>query len=539
MNELSTAEREKSAVAPTTSRSESVLICPVDLSVLPEVKQSGTEDVVRVVTEARVAQRAWRERSLDDRIATLKKAANAMLARRHEVMELVRTEIGKVDAEALFNEALGPLDTVNAWAGIAQKHTRRETVRLNPISFLGKKATIDLLPRGVVGIIAPWNFPVAGLYRAVIPALMTGNAVVLKPSPYSPRSSAWLLDVLASVLPMGLVAVVHGDAAIGSALIDSGIDACVFTGSPEAGKKVRVRCAELGIPLSAEMGGKDPAIILADCDMKRTIAGVTAWALANAGQACGAIEIAYVENTIADEFVSKLSNAWTQLRAQPGSLGEVDVAPLANRRQFDLVAKHVADAVSRGAKIACGGQPTGEGLWFQPTVLDHCTSDMLVVRDETFGPVLAVVRVDSASQAIALANESRYGLGASIWTRDIARAERMAERLECGVVNINNHSFSGAIPDLPWSGTRGTGHGIANSRYSLMTFCRPKATLVDHGSNLELYWMPYDRAMVEFGDILCDVQRGVVTRAWQLPLLLRKRMKHLESFFAKATGSHE
>ncbi len=506
--------------------------CPVDLAELPSVTSATAEEVTRAVSRARRAQEVWRARPLTERVSRLRDAAKSMLARRHEVITLVRTEIGKVDAEAIFNESLGPLDTVNGWAKVVEGHATRRAVGLNPVGFPGKRAWVDAVPRGVVGVIAPWNYPVAGLYRSVIPALLTGNAVVLKPSEKSPRSSAWLIEALAPFLPEHLVSVVHGDGATGEALIDAGIDACVFTGSPETGRKVSVRCAERGVVCSAEQGGKDAAIILADCDMDRTVAGVTAWALGNAGQACGAIEVAYVDRAIADAFVSQLARVWKRLRAAPGPLGETDVAPLAHKAQFDLVRAHVDAAIAQGAELVCGGRATGGGSFYEPTILDRCTDDMAVVRDETFGPVLAVVRVEGASDAVARVNRSRYGLGASIWTRDLDRAERLAERLDVGVVNVNNHAFTGAIPALPWSGTRATGNGIANGPEALHTFVRPKTVVVDRSEGYELYWPPYDRGLVEFGDILCDAQRGVIGRAWRLPLLLRARMKRLSDFFS-------
>jgi len=507
-------------------------VCPLDLSPLAPVVFATPAEVADAARRARRAQRAFSELTTRERIALLRKAARAMLARRHEIMEIVRVETGKVDIEALFNEALGPLDAVHAWTKIVTRHTARETVRLNPVSFPGKSAFVDMLPRGVVGVIAPWNFPVAGLYRAVIPALMTGNAVVVKPSPHAPASTAWFVEVLASVLPADVVGVVQGGADVGEALIGSGIDACVFTGSPAAGRKVRMQCAERGIPSSIEMGGKDPAIVLADCDLRRTVAGITSWALNNAGQACGAIEIAYVDRAIADAFVERLASVWKSLRAGPGPRGEVDVAPLANRRQFEIVTQHVEDARARGAGLVCGGRPTGTGLWYEPTLLDHCTEEMHVIRDETFGPVLAIVRVDGVSDAVALANQSRYGLGASLWTRDVDRAQRIAERLLCGVVTINNHALSGAIPDLPWTGTRETGFGVANSRHALATFVRPKTTVVDRSSGFELYWLPYDRGLFDLGEALSDAQIMALDRAWKLPLLLAQRVRRVKRFFA-------
>jgi acyl-CoA reductase-like NAD-dependent aldehyde dehydrogenase len=411
---------------------------------------------------------------------------------------------------------------------VVERGTARRVVRLNPISFPRKAAWIDFVPRGVVGVIAPWNYPVAGLYRSVFPALLTGNGVVLKPSEYTPRTSAWLIERLAAELPDGLARVVQGDGAAGAALVAAGIDACVFTGSPRTGRLVRVQCAERGIPSSIEMGGKDAAIVLADCDLPRTVAGITHWALSNAGQACGAIEIAYVDERIADAFVAALKSAWTRLRV--GVRG-ADVAPLANQRQFDVVVSHVEDARARGAVVVCGGAPTGQGLGYAPTVLDRCDERMKVVRDETFGPVLAVVRVAGAAEAVRLVNAARYGLGASIWSRDVARAERLAERLDVGVVNVNNHSFTGAIPSLPWSGTRETGYGVANGPESLATFARPRVVVVDRSTSPELFWMPFDEGLLELGDTLADAQLLRLERAWRLPALMRRRIRKVRDFF--------
>ncbi len=484
-------------------------------------------DVAARVVRARDAQDTWGHTPLAERVKCLLGAAREMLQRRQEVMQLVEQEIGKVHAEALFTEALGPLDAVKGWASVLRPALARRKVRLNPLGFPGKRAQVEAVPRGVIAIIAPWNFPVAGLYRSVFPALMSGNAIVLKPSEYSPRSSGWFAELLAAHLPAGLVQVAHGDGAVGAALLEARPDACVFTGSPATGRKVSIRCAELGIPCSAEMGGKDPAIVLADCDLERTVAGITHWALCNAGQACGAIEIAYVERSIADAFVARMAEVWKELRAG------TDVAPLANARQLAVVREHIDDALARGATAVSGGAPLGQGLGFAPTLLDRCDDTMSVVRDETFGPVLAVVRVEGPAEAIRAANQLRYGLGASIWTADLARGQRLAERLDYGVVSVNNHSFTGAVPSLPWSGTRATGFGVANSALALSTFVRPRAVVVDRRKDLELYWMPYDETLVELGDVLADLQQNRLGRAWKLPGLIRRRMRALRAFFRR------
>ena len=487
--------------------------------------QPVAEQARETVSRARAAQERWRLVPLRDRVAALTRAAKEMLRRRSEVIALARDEIGKVEAEGLFNEALGPLDNVKGWAKVVEKAASREPVRLNPVNFPGKRAHVDMIPRGVIGVLAPWNYPVAGLYRSTLPALLTGNGLVIKPSEHSPRTSAWLADQLAEALPDGLVQVLQGDGKAGAALIDAGIDACVFTGSAEAGRLVRIRCAERGIPSSIEMGGKDAAIVLADCNLSRAVAGITHWALTNAGQNCGAIEIAYVDERIADAFVGALKRAWTRLR-----VGK-DVAPLANRRQYDVVVSHVEDARARGAVVVCGGTAADMPLGYLPTVLDRCDAQMKVVRDETFGPVLAVVRVPGAAEAVRQVNEARYGLGASIWTADVARAERLTERLDVGVVSVNNHAFSGAIPALPWSGTRETGFGVANSAHALSTFVRPRTTVIDTASAPELFWMPYGDDLTDLGHILADAQLMKLERVWRLPLLIRRRLRTVREFF--------
>ncbi len=505
-------------------------VCPLDLSALPPVAVSTADEVREAVQIARRAQRVWANRTLDDRVGAMRRAARRMLEQRAEILTLVKREAGKLDVDAMFTEALGPLDAVNGWASVVRGAVRQK-VSLNPINFPRKRARIDLVPRGVIGVIAPWNFPVAGLYRSLVPALLTGNAVVLKPSEYTPKSSQWFADMLAAELPEGLVQVVHGGGETGRALLDASIDACVFTGSCRTGAKVRVRCAELGIPSSVEMGGNDAAIVLADCDLDRTVAGITQWALQNAGQACGAIEVVYVDERIADRFVRRLGDAWSRLRTGHGDFAEVDVSPLSNRAQLELVAAHVEDAKAKGATVVTGGARVEPGLFYAPTVLDHCTDAMDVVKEETFGPVVAVVRVNGAAEAIQRVNDGRYGLGASLWTADVARAERLAERLEVGVVDVNNHAMTGAIAQLPWTGTRDTGFGVANSAWSLLTFCRPRSLLVDQNPGPDPYWLPFDPATFELGDILADAQIMRIGRAWRLPILLAQRASRIKRFF--------
>jgi len=507
---------------------------PLDLSAQPPLAVTSPEEVKAAVERARQAQRGWAARSFDDRVSLLTKAAKEVLARRAEVLALMKDDMGKLEVDALMSEVLGPLDQVSSWAAVIGPELERQKVGLNPINFPKKKAYIDRAPRGVIGIIAPWNYPVATLFRTLLPALLCGNAVVLKPSEYATRTERWFADVIAEKLPAGLVATVVGDRTTGIALIEAGIDACVFTGSVAAGRDVARRCGERFIPTSIEMGGKDGAIVLDDCDLDRTVAGLTHWSLHNVGQACGAIEVAYVDRRIADVLVERLAAAWRKLKVGPGAPGEVDISPLAHGKQLALVEAHVEDARKRGAKVVCGGKrPAGAGgLFYEPTLLDHCTPEMEVVREETFGPVLAIVRVDGAAEALRHIAACRFGLTASIWTADIARAERLAQELQVGVVTINNHAVTGAMAALPWSGHRDTGPGVANSTLALSTFLRPKAVLIDRNEAPELYWMPYDRTLWKLGNLLADAQLLRIGQAYKIPFLIKERLDTVRAFFA-------
>lgn len=521
------------APGPVVSGGEVRGVRPVDLGPLTPVRVTPPEAIRAAIEKARTTQRAWAARRFEDRVELLTRAAKRVLERRAEVVALMREEVGKLEVDALMSEVLGPLDQVGSWASVVRPAISRRRVRLNPINFPKKDAWIDRVPRGVVGIIAPWNYPVATLFRTLIPALLTGNAVVLKPSEHSTRIQRWFAEVLSEELPAGLVAVVVGGRDTGVALVEGGIDACIFTGSVAAGKDVSRRCGERLVPASIEMGGNDGAIVLDDCDLDRTIAGLTHWKLHNVGQACGAIEVAFVDKRVADVIVERLASAWRRLRARDAPPGETDLSPLSTPRQLALVEAHVEDAKKKGAKVVCGGKRTGSGLFYEPTILDHCTEAMDVVREETFGPVLAIVRVDGAAEAIRRINAGHYGLTASIWTRDHARALRLAEQIEVGVVTINNHAVTGAMAALPWSGTKDTGPGVANSELALALFLRPKTILLDRNGDPELYWLPYDRTLWELGNLLADAQLVRLGGAWKIPFLIKRRLDTVRAFFAR------
>lgn len=504
-------------------------VAPTDLHPLPPIPSTPAADVADVVARARRAQPAWEALGFEERARLMKKACRLLLENRARFGALIRDEAGKLKVNAQMHEAIGPLDYVSNWIKVARKGLKPKKLPINPVAMPGKSGHTELVARGVVGIIAPWNYPLGVYFKPALPALLCGNAVVIKPSEYSPRTGALFAELMGQVLPKDVVCVVQGSRDVGKALVAADIDGLSFTGSPQGGRAVMAACAERLIPCSAELGGKDAALVLPDCDLERTVLGVLNWGLHNSGQDCGAVERVYVVGDIADRFVELLRLAASRIQV-PKSADEEDAAgigPLANPMQLGIVEEHVADALQKGAKLLCGGKRTGFGLFYEPTVLDACTHDMRVVADETFGPVLAVLRVPDADTAVRMANDSRYGLNASIWSRDFDRAEQLARRLQVGTVFINNHALTGTMPAAPWTGVKDSGFGVANSEHALHTFTRPKTLFVDTGRKPDPWWLPADSLLGEIAERLAKAQLGEVVAALKLPSLMKQRQKKL------------
>ena len=499
--------------------------CPVDLHPLPPVRVSSPEQVRAATAAAAAAQPGWAATPFRHRVRLLRRAARRMLERRQEVLELLHDETGKTPGEALMTEAIGPLQLLNDWARVARPYLRPRRVRLSTLAFPGKRVTIEVVPRGVIGVIAPWNYPLAYFFRPVYAALLCGDAVIVKPSEHAPRTALWLTAVLNEFLPPGLMHCVPGDGATGEVLIGSGIDAVTFTGSFTTGQKVAALAARQMIPCSAELGGNDAAIVLADCDLPRTVRGIAQWALHNAGQACGAIDRVYVETAVADRFVEALGRICAGLRVGSGDPATSDVGPLVHEGQLAIVETLVAEALAEGAVLVCGGRRSGPGLWYQPTVLDHCRHSMRICREPSFGPVIPVIRVSDAEEAVRLANDSPYGLCGSVWSRDGARAAQLAARLEVGTAFVNNHAFTGGVAAVPWTGVKQTGYGIANSEFALAHYTRPRTLATDRSSGPDLYWFPITATLEELGHRLAEAQLGKLGSALRLPGLMRRRRR--------------
>ncbi len=476
---------------------------PVDAQPLEDVLATPDDAFEGIVAKAREAQAAWSKLGVEARARALRPLAKRLLARAEAVANLVHREVGKPEVEALLGEVLPSADVVSYWTLNAPELLEASEVELDPVTFPGKSAWIHREARGVVLLIQPWNFPFALPLRTLVPALLAGNAVVFKPSEVSPRVGALLHEMFEGLVPAGLVGLVQGGREAGEALCKLDVDLVVFTGSVAAGRKVAHACAERLVPCALELGGKDAAIVLADANLERAANGIVWGALVNAGQNCAAIERVYVDKKVAKDLTDRIAAAVKALR--PG----VDVGPLATARQRATVLGHVDEAKKSGAEVLSGGQVFGEGHGYEPTVLRVSSDDGPLMQEETFGPLIPIAEVEDVDEAIRRANASRFGLTASIWSRDTKTAARLAHRLRAGVVTVNNHAFTGAIPAAPWSGVGETGWGITNSPLALDALTRPRMVLVDRaGAAHELWWYPYTPTLRRIAIALARLRSG-------------------------------
>jgi acyl-CoA reductase-like NAD-dependent aldehyde dehydrogenase len=499
---------------------------PVDGSTLDPVEATPLEALPDLLAKARVAQRAWAERSLYDRISILKHVKDRVLDRARLITDVVHKEVGKPDAEVLLGEVLPSADVVVYWCEHIEELLDAEEVEIDKLSFPGKSGVILRDPRGVVGLITPWNFPVALPIRSLLPALLAGNAVVFKPSEVSPRSGALVAELFDGLLPAGVLTTVQGGGDLGAALSKADVDLIVFTGSVATGRKVAHACAERLSPCALELGGKDAAIVLADANLERAANGIVWGALTNAGQNCAAVERVYVERAIAEKFTAKVTEVVKSLR-----LG-VDIGPLTTEAQRSIVSRHVEGATAGGATILAGGaKGEGAGYAFEPTVVSVASDDFDLVREETFGPVIPIAIVENADEAVTRANASVYGLTASVWTKNVAKGEALAMKLRAGVVTVNNHGFTGALPGAPWSGHGDTGYGITNSPLALDMLTRPRFLLTDRNkAKRELWWYPYTETVKTIGfafAVLRSGTSGIFAKLGALFTLVRAVPKRL------------
>jgi succinate-semialdehyde dehydrogenase/glutarate-semialdehyde dehydrogenase len=451
-------------------------------------------DVADAVRRARVALPQWSALSPRQRGAHLRRFRRVLFRRRWEMAELIERENGKPAAEALLADVLPVLDMARYYARLAPRLLRSRALRPRDPALIRKKVRIHREPYGVVGIISPWNYPLLLSGGIVLPALAAGNAVVLKPSEYTPSSGLLLGEMLAEAgVPADVVQVLPGDGAVGAALIECAVDKLFFTGSTTSGQRVALACAARMIPCVLELGGSDAAIVLDDAHLDRAARGIVWGRFSNAGQTCVAPKRLLVSAAVYDEFLARLTRWVLALRLSPPAGGACDVGPLIRSWQGELLRAQLADATAGGAWIVAASEraETLHDGFFPPTVLAGVTPDMRVMREETFGPLLPVVKVSSDDEAVAIANASSFGLSASVWSGDAGRAARVAARLEVGSVVINDVGVNAGMSDAPHGGVKGSGSGRAHGEEGLLECVRSKTVISDTLGWAEPWWFSY------------------------------------------------
>jgi succinate-semialdehyde dehydrogenase/glutarate-semialdehyde dehydrogenase len=463
---------------------------PATLEPIGEIEVQSAEDVRAAVERARKSQPTWAGLSFDERGRHMQRAVRVLVERQDEFTDVIVSETGKPRPEAL-SEVLGACDALTFYAKRAKRILADRTLPVHLMKT--KRLRISYRPLGVVGIITPWNFPFMLSLNPTIQGLMAGNTVVLKPSEVTPFSGRMVEELFSAAgLPEGVFNLVVGDGETGAALVEAGVDKISFTGSVRTGRRVGEACGRNLVPCTLELGGKDPMIVCGDADLERAANGAVYGAFSNAGQVCVSTERVYVVDEVADAFVEKVVEKTSQLRQ--GAQGEFEIGPMIFANQLDIVERHVADAVAKGATLHTGGRrnPEQPGLFYEPTVLTGVSHDMLIMREETFGPVLPIMRVRDEDEALRLANDSPYGLNANVWTRDKRKGERIAKALQSGSVVVNDCAITYAVTESPFGGVKESGVGQVNGEIGLRGYCHAQSILIDRfGGRSEALWYPY------------------------------------------------
>jgi len=462
------------------------------------------EEVARAVDRAGAAQAAWATTSFRARGRIILRARKIVLKELDEIALLISRETGKPAPEAITMELTTSLDLMQYFARRAETLLQRERINLGLYAWMGRTSYLVYKPVGVVGIISPWNFPWATPLDEVVMALMAGNAVVLKPSELTPLTALKIKEVLDRAgLPEGLLQVVTGDGSTGAALIGGGVDKIMFTGSVATGRRVAEAAANYLIPVVLELGGKDPMIVLADANIENAARGAVWGAFANCGQSCAGVERCYVHESIAEKFTDavvaetkrlKLGTRASGAQEAGGTPAYPDIGPMSSEQQLRIVERHVYEATAHGAVAVTGGEriPDASGPFFPPTVLTNVNHEMEVMREETFGPVLPIMTFRTDEEAMRLANDSVYGLAASVWTNDLARGKRIAEQIDAGTVMVNEVLYTHGVAQTPWGGFKHSGFGRTHGRAGLLELVNQQHVHVNRFVFLpDVWWFNY------------------------------------------------
>jgi acyl-CoA reductase-like NAD-dependent aldehyde dehydrogenase len=464
------------------------------------VAVTAPDDVQAAVDAVAQVQPFWAQLTLRDRGRYLERTAQVLIDETDAIRDLIVGEQGKPRNEAFTMELLPTIDGLQWLARTGIQVLADEKLDMPQPYFKTKRSAFTYEPLGVIGVISPWNYPWSIPFFEVAMALVAGNGVVLKPASLTPLIGERIVSAFERAgLPEGLLRTVHGPGA-GEALVRSSVAKVFFTGSVQAGRSVAEQCARQLKGSVLELGGKDPMIVLPDANVDHAVEGALWGGFANAGQTCSGIERVYVMREVSERFISGVVQGARTLRIGDPMKWDTEIGPMISREQFETVSELVDDAVAAGAVLRCGGpvEPPaglGRGDFYGPTVLTGVTHEMRIMREEIFGPVLPVVVVDSEDEAVALANDSVFGLGASVWTSDRSKGERFAREIEAGMVWINDHMFSHGACQCSWGGVKQSGLGRTHSKFGLYECVNVKLRVWEPSAIRDPWWHPYDETL--------------------------------------------
>ena len=487
-----------------------VSVNPATGEALREFECASEPEVQAAIARAHAAQPAWAQVGVRKRIAILRDFQTLLHQKKSEVAQLVTREAGKPYVEALLTEVLVVLDAARFLIDNAYRLLQDEPIPHGNLAMKTKSGRLVREPYGVIGIISPWNYPFSIPATESLAALVAGNAVVVKPSEFTSLTAIELASMLhAAGVPEEIFQVIAGDGATGAALVNAAIDKLVFTGSVPTGRRIAQAAAARLLPVVLELGGKDPMLVLDDADIEVASRGAVWGAFVNAGQACLSVERCYVHRTVYGPFLEACVRHTRQLRVGNGMDPETDVGPLIHPRQLLNVESQVENARAQGARVLAGGKRLPEigPNYYAPTVLADVTHEMRIMREETFGPALPVMPFDTDNDAIGLANDSEYGLAASVWTRDRARGEALARRIQAGTVMVNDVVSCFGISEAPHGGVKASGMGRSHGRFGLEEMTAIKYLDSDRLPGMKkIWWYGYGKTFARQMEGLLDWQ---------------------------------
>jgi acyl-CoA reductase-like NAD-dependent aldehyde dehydrogenase len=485
------------------------MVNPATNETLGELKGFNKVDVKHAYEKARKTSTSFQNTTVSYRISEIKKIKRYIVEHMEQIVEELSKDLGKTKSEALLMEIFPVLDCIKYYEKNAEKILKNKKIR-TPIALIGKKSYIFYKPLGVVLIISPWNFPFTLSLIPIISAVLAGNTVVYKPSEEAMYSATVMEKIFnESCFKKDVVTFIYGKSReISDALIEGRPDKIFLTGSATTGKKIMEQAAKYLIPVDLELGGNDPMIIFDDANIARAANAATWGSLLNCGQACVAIERIYVQHGVYDDFVKRIIHNVKKVKQGWDIKGDVDIGCVTSSNQIKIISNHIKDAKEKGAKIPIGG--TVKDKFFEPTVLVNVNHSMKIMQEETFGPVLPIMRFKTEDEAIQLANDSNYGLNSSVWTADKEKALRVSERLVAGGAAINNVCTASANFALPFGGVKHSGFGRYHGPYGLHTFSNIKAVMYEKGAkNQDIQWYPfrqekYQRFLTTFQNLFSE-----------------------------------